>query len=145
MPFMVKSITLSTIKHFFAETLIDFLKFPIWWYSAGLVSAAKRFSRHLKFGLQYTGLKVWLLSIFKPMFGETSIQGRLISFFMRLILLIFRTMAMIIWFVVSLVIFLLWVILPLFVIFMIVRQLIQNLQFFTLMGDHQQGDNFQTV
>ena len=121
---MVKSITLSTIKHFFTETLIDFLKFPFWWYSVGLVNAAKRFSRHLKFGLQYTGLKVWLLNLFKPMFGETSIQGRLISFFMRLVLLIFRTIAMLVWFIISLVIFILWIILPPFIIFMIIRQIV---------------------
>ena len=121
---MVKSLTTSTIKYFFAEVLIDFIKFPIWWYSAGLVTAAKRFSRHLKFGLQYTGLKVWLLSIFKPMFGETSFQGRLISFFMRLFLLIFRTISMVVWLIVSLVILIFWVTLPPFIIYMIIRQIV---------------------
>ena len=121
---MVKSLTISTIKYVLIEILLDFIKFPLWWYSSGLANAAKKFLRHIKIGLKTTGLKVWAQNLFKPMFNETSFQGRIISFFMRLILLIFRTIAMLVWLTVSLIIFSLWLALPPFVIYMIARQLI---------------------
>ncbi|NQU77487.1 hypothetical protein HQ544_02205 [Candidatus Falkowbacteria bacterium] len=117
------SVFIFTIKYLAVDILLDFLLFPLWWYSHGLIKASQRFVRHLRYGLQITGLKIWLLNMFNPMFGEISWQGRLISFFMRLIFLIVKIISFILWFIFSLVVFLLWLALPLLIIYMVFQQL----------------------
>jgi len=117
------STLVSTIKYFATDVFLDFLAFPVWWYSRGLLSAAERFRRHLKFSVQITGIKIWVLNLFKPMFGETSYQGRLISFAMRFLFLIFKTILFIILLAITIIVFLVWIALPPFVIYMIIRQL----------------------
>ena len=118
------STLITTIKYLATDIILDIITFPAWWYSQGLITAAKRFVRHLKTGLQFTGLKVWILSIFKPMFNDTSLQGRLVSVVMRFIFLILKTIIFSVWLIISTIIFLLWLALPPFVIYMIIQQLV---------------------
>lgn len=121
---MIKSLTVSTTKYFLKDVLLDFLAFPVWWYSRGLMLAAKRFLNQLKIGLLFTGLKIWLLNLFKPMYGDVTWEGRLISFFMRFIFLILRFILMFLWLVFSFAVFLLYLALPPFVLYMIYRQIV---------------------
>ncbi|MBU4331902.1 hypothetical protein KKD19_00545 [Patescibacteria group bacterium] len=121
---MVRSLTVGTIKYVTLDILFDLVKFPVWWYTAGVQRAGKFFIRQLKLGLRAVGLKVWLANLFRPMFGDYSWEGRLISFFVRLLQIIARTILMILWLCVVLTLFLLWLVLPPFVIYMIIRQII---------------------
>lgn len=69
------------------------------------------------------GLRTWVVNIFKPMFGDYSREGRLISFFMRLVQIIFRTVLALLWIVIVLILLVLWLVLPLLVVYQILRQL----------------------
>ena len=117
------STLITTIKYLATDIILDIITFPIWWYSHGLVTASQRFIRHLKLGLQVTGLKIWLLNLAKPMFGDTTWQGRLVSFAIRFIFLILRSLLMLIWLIFSLAILLIWLVLPPLIIYMIIKQL----------------------
>lgn len=60
---------------------------------------------------------LWLKNIFVPMFGQTDWQGRIMSFFMRLVNVIGRSIALFIWIFIIFCLFFLWVLFPLFVLF----------------------------
>ena len=99
------------------------LYFPVWWYSKGLMrvinfiteSASLHIHRRLALG-------VWLKSMFKPMYGDYTKEGRIISFFMRIVVLIYKLIATGLWLVVLLAIFLIWIILPLVVVYYLLFQ-----------------------
>lgn len=57
-------------------------------------------------------LKLMFTHIFKPMFGERSKSGRIISFFMRLILLTWRFFLFILGTLGRLLLLIIWIILP---------------------------------
>lgn len=68
-------------------------------------------------------LFVWIKNIFVPMYGQRDIQGFLISFFVRLVQIIFRSLILILWIIIALIAFWLWIIFPVLVVYMIVAQL----------------------
>ncbi len=55
---------------------------------------------------------LWLKNIFVPMFGQYDWQGRLVSFFMRLVQVVVRSVALVFWLIACLVLFVLWLALP---------------------------------
>jgi hypothetical protein len=100
------------------------LYFPVWWYSGGAVRAA-RFCGGVVAGVaRGLGCSVWIKNLFVPMFGQRDIASRIISFFMRLVTIIFYSVLLLILSVVMLAVFLLWLIAPLFVVFEFGNQLI---------------------
>ncbi|MDP3043491.1 MAG: hypothetical protein Q8N21_03740 [bacterium] len=107
-----------------AELARDIVFFPLWWYSKGLVQLLLKLKVFLKNREKSLALLVWIKNIHKPMYGQYDWQGMLISFFMRLFQIIVRGIAMLFWLVVAFVFFWIWVLLPLFVIYEIVYQLI---------------------
>jgi hypothetical protein len=63
------------------EFLWHIIFFPIWWYSAGTIRAAKSAIRLLAEGNDILVPGLWAKNIFTPMFGQTDWQGRMVSFF----------------------------------------------------------------
>ena len=82
------------------ETLLDIFYFPLWWYSGGLKHAFLWCIDVLKSGNNTLAPGLWLKNIAVPMYGQYDWQGRLISFFMRLVQVIFRGLALMVWFLV---------------------------------------------
>lgn len=103
---------ISTIK-IGTRALVDFFYFPLWWYGAGLVGFLRGLGRFLRDRESLLGLSVWLKNIFVPMYGQRDIGGRIISFVMRLIQVIFRSLALIFWCLMAILAFLFWLALPL--------------------------------
>lgn len=104
--------------------LVDIFYFPIWWYSRGVIKTSlwvKNFVIQKEKGL---ALLVWIKNIFTPMYGQRDILGFLISVFMRVIQIIFRSLVMAFWLLVAGGIFLFWIILPPLVAIQIIYQLI---------------------
>ena len=66
---------------------------------------------------------LWLKNILVPMYGQNDWQGRLMSFFMRLVNVIVRAGLLLLWMIVSAVLFALWLMLPVFVGYMLVKAL----------------------
>ena len=81
------------IKHI----VLDTLYFPVWWYTRGFVRVVGWAETSLKDVERIAALKIWIKSMFKPMFQDYTKEGRIISFFMRVVLLIFKLLIVIIW------------------------------------------------
>lgn len=95
------------LKHIFLDTVY----FPIWWYSSGLVRVLGWCKQSLIDMERTAALKIWAKAMFQPMFQDYTKSGRLISFFMRLVLLIFKLMMMGLWLIILGVIILIWLLL----------------------------------
>jgi len=105
------------IQRLLLEALLDIFYFPIWWYSGGLKTAGGWCWDLLKSGNEGLAPSLWLENIFVPMYGQYDWQGRIISFLMRLVQVIARTIALFFWAIICLALFLIWLALPVVVIF----------------------------
>lgn len=101
----------------------DVLFFPFWWYSFGLFKTLIWLKNFISDKQKSLGLGVWVKNIFVPMYGQRDWQGMLISFFVRLVQIIGRSIAMIFWLIISFVIFWSWLLLPAAIIYGIIWQL----------------------
>ena len=101
----------------------DLVYFPIWWYSQGFWQLLKGLGQFLINRQKGLALAVWLKNLFVPMYGQRDIAGAAISFFIRLIQIIFRSLALIFWAAVCLAMAVLWLVLPLYVIYQLFWQL----------------------
>lgn len=116
-------VLLNIVKSLFIDTLLSIFYFPIWWYSSGLKKRFSTFKNQVKRISKSLALKIMFANYFKPMFGEYSRQGRMISFFMRTILLIWRLILFLVLFSCSLFLFLFWVALPALAVWQIIVEL----------------------
>ncbi|HKL17077.1 MAG TPA: hypothetical protein VJ900_01835 [Patescibacteria group bacterium] len=119
------SFLLGIFKNIFFDSMVSILYFPFWWYSTGLKKRFLGFIKGTKNQIHDLSLKIMFKYLFKPMYGETSFSGRIISFFMRLILLIWRIFLFLVFTLFRLTLLILWVaILPIVVWQLIIRFLI---------------------
>ena len=121
--FMTKNIFLSSARYIVVEFLWDIIYFPVWWYTKGLARVANFCLTGVVSYVRNIGFVIWLKSMSKPMFGDYSKEGRIISFFMRIIVLIYKVINLLVRTVVFLAIFLLWVLLPALFIYYILYQI----------------------
>ncbi|MBL8031309.1 MAG: hypothetical protein JNK33_03235 [Candidatus Doudnabacteria bacterium] len=68
---------------------LSIFAFPVWWYSEGLQLAWSHAKERYRYVLRSTGLLIFLKNIAQPLYGDTTRQGRAISAFIRVILLVF--------------------------------------------------------
>jgi|WetSurMetagenome_2_1015567.scaffolds.fasta_scaffold706459_1 hypothetical protein len=113
-----------TLGGIFLNILIDVFFFPFWWYSIGLVKTVKGLAGFVADKEKSLGLGVWIKNIFVPMYGQRDIQGAIISFFVRLVQIIFRSLFLLLWIVIALVGFWIWIAAPIIIVYMIVWQLL---------------------
>src|SRR3989339_1135624 len=114
---MIKeNLAYRSIKFIFKDIVFDILSWPVWWYTSGAVNAIKKMGRVISQGNQELSLSVWTKNLFTPMFGQYDWQGRIISFFMRFIQVCLRSIALFIWLLVCVVLFFVWLSLPVFVV-----------------------------
>lgn len=111
------------LQRLFLEAILDIFYFPIWWYSHGALYALRRCFNLFKEGNASLAPGLWLANLFVPMFGQFDIQGRIISFFMRLVQIIARTIGLMIWLVFCLALWLVWLLLPIVIIYGIAASL----------------------
>lgn len=105
------------------QALKDIFFFPVWWYSFGLFEFLKKIKNFIVNKERSLALSVWAKNIFTPMFGQNDWQGYLISFFIRIIQIIFRTIIMMFWLVVAFIFICIWLALPVLVVYQILFQL----------------------
>ncbi|KKQ27308.1 MAG: hypothetical protein US42_C0011G0046 [Candidatus Magasanikbacteria bacterium GW2011_GWC2_37_14] len=105
------------------EFFLDFLYFPIWWFTSGILHSTKFCWNLFLDGNILLAPGLWLKNLFVPMFGQSDFQGRLVSVMMRFFNVIFRSIALFIWLLVVFVIFLLWINIPIFLVFMFYQAL----------------------
>lgn len=95
------------------ETIGDLITTPVWWYSRGLLRVLKSLRNHLMRFEYSLGLRLWIKNIGKPMYGQYDLAGKLISFFMRLVVLFGRSIMFLVYALFLLVFPLLWIAIPL--------------------------------
>ncbi len=120
---MVKSLLGQALKSLFLDSIWEVLYFPFWWYSQGL----KRIILYSLQGIKNTNsnlaLSIMFKHIFKPMYGQYDRTGRIISFFMRLVLLLAKVIAFTFFIIFYIALILFWIILPVFTIYQIIFNL----------------------
>lgn len=101
------------------DIVSDIILFPLWWYGEGLKKRFLSVLKGIRAGNRNLALKILILNLFTPMYGEYNWQGRLISFFARLIMLFARGLEMLVWVLFLFALLLLWILAPLLVIWRI--------------------------
>jgi len=104
------------LQRLLLDVLLDLLYFPIWWFTSGAKHALLWCVKLLASGNRVLAPGLWLTNIFVPMYGQYDWQGRIVSFFMRFIQIIFRTIALVAWIVCCLGLFVAWLALPIVIL-----------------------------
>lgn len=77
----------------FVDFLGSVLWFPAWWYTEGLAMAARKAFDALRYRARAYAFGIWIRNFFSPMYGQYDLTGRLVSVFMRTVVLIGRLIA----------------------------------------------------
>lgn len=86
-----------TLIHFVGGDLIgSVVRFPLWWYTEGMMALANWFLRELRFRWKSYSFGIWLRNFFVPMYGQYDWSGRLISVIMRFVVLCARAVALVV-------------------------------------------------
>ena len=109
---MTQNVVLQAIKSIILDLVGEILYFPIWWYTQGLKGIFIYYINSVKNTNRSLALTIMFKNLFKPMFGQADREGRIISFFMRLILTISRFILFIVLVLVNSLIIVFWVLLP---------------------------------
>lgn len=120
---MPQSNAALAIKYLAVDIVGSFLYFPLWWYTAGALRTARYCGRTLRDQAASFGVAVWLKNLFTPMYGLRDIQGRIISFFMRLMIVIWYSFLLAVLSVIMLAVFAAWLALPVLVASQLFRHL----------------------
>ncbi len=106
-------------KNIALEILLDFLFWPIWWYSAGFLKVLTSAFGQVVYQYEYLGLGVWIKNIFTPMYGMYDWESRIISFLVRIAQIFVRGILLILWTFFILCGVIIWLVLPIFIVFQI--------------------------
>ncbi len=116
---MSQPIIVQVGKRFFIDSVGGILGFPVWWYTRGLAKWS-RFAWGWFNGYRAVlGVGVWVRNIFVPMYGSYDIGGRIVSFFMRVVMIFFRSIALVGLAFLLILLMLAYIILPALVVLMI--------------------------
>lgn len=101
----------------------DILLFPIWWYTGGFLNFITSLMDFLADTEKSLAFFVWIKNIFVPMYGQRDWQGKLISFFIRVVQIIARGGILALISALLALVALFWLVLPLIIIYEISFQL----------------------
>ncbi|NCF75431.1 MAG: hypothetical protein GWO87_03020 [Xanthomonadaceae bacterium] len=117
---MAQNVFLLFLKYITVDLIGDFFYFPVWWYSKGFKKSISFSIEKIKNIEKSLGIGIWLKNLFKPMYAQYDWQGRMISFLMRLFQLFARLIVFGVFFIIILFLPLIWLVLPIFVVFQII-------------------------
>ncbi|MBI4281208.1 hypothetical protein HY625_00115 [Candidatus Uhrbacteria bacterium] len=105
------------------ETVGDFVLFPFWWYTKGLVRTVRGIGRAIAERQQSLALLLWIANLFRPMYGQEDWQGKIISFVFRILILLWRLLLFFVWLALMGVVLFCYLALPLLALYGIVQNL----------------------
>ena len=73
----------KTIVFVGEDALTSVVRFPLWWYTHGLIDTASALALSVRTQATKLAIGVWIRNIFTPMYGQSDWQSRLISVFVR--------------------------------------------------------------
>ncbi len=121
---MIRSNLILAVKSLAVDSVVAVLYFPIWWYTLGAFRVASYGVRTLHNAGRGFGVHVWFKNLFRPMFGQYDIAGRIISFFLRLVMILYYSIVLLFMAVLMTALFGFWLALPAFIGYEFVNQLI---------------------
>lgn len=80
----------AVAKLVFFDLVGSVVWFPVWWYTRGIEKITASFVRAIRYRVQSYALRIWIRNFFVPMYGQHDWTSRLISVFMRFVVLVFR-------------------------------------------------------
>lgn len=104
-------------KNFIFDPLLSILYFPFWWYSKGFSKFFIFFKNTLKEFSNPFVLKILITNLTKPMYGDYSREGRIISFFMRIIHLSWHIFKIVLIFIIFLILLIFYLLLLPFIFY----------------------------
>jgi hypothetical protein len=117
-----KEQTQYSISYLIKELVFDIVRFPAWWYSRGLANIAGFWLREIRSILDHLSLRIWVRNLFTPMYGDYTKSGRIISFFLRIIVLIWRFIEFVIGSIFFSCLVVIWILLPVVITYAIIQQ-----------------------
>jgi len=121
---MAQPVIIQGVKMLVFDLFGGVIGFPFWWYSRGLVKWSKFVWAWFLGYKAYLGVGVWVSNLFVPMYGSNTIAGRLISFFMRSVMIVIRSVGLLFLVLFCSALFLSYVFIPILVIVMVVYNLV---------------------
>ncbi|TAL19334.1 hypothetical protein EPN90_03775 [Patescibacteria group bacterium] len=121
---MAESVAGSAMKFVAIDLVADFVFFPVWWYTAGLVRTLRAAGRWLNYGRQIMAVGLWVKNIFTPMFAQYDLGGRVISFFVRVAMILARSVGLAIIAALAVLFILAWLAFPIFLAWLVFGQLV---------------------
>lgn len=119
-----QSVTGKAIQFVVRDVLLDVARFPVWWYTTGTFQALRFVLQELLTVVDRLSLRILVRNLFKPMYGDYSKSGRSISLVMRLVVFAFRVVGLFLWTLALLLIFLVWITLPIVTVYQIIVHLL---------------------
>lgn len=117
-------------KNFIFDPFVTFFYFPFWWYSRGLLKFFNFLKRNIEEIACPFVLKILFQNLVRPMYGDYSREGRIISFFMRWFHFSWRIFKIIFVFLFSLLLFIIYLLILPFVFYKIFCFLGQSCYYF---------------
>ncbi|MFA6603304.1 MAG: hypothetical protein WCT10_00510 [Patescibacteria group bacterium] len=114
---MVVSNALLAIRILAVDAVASLLYFPVWWYTAGAWRMARHAAGVVGGFARSFGVRVWLKNLFRPMYGQYDFASRIISFFIRLVMIIFYSAVLAILSAIMAALFLLWLAIPAVIVY----------------------------
>ncbi|MBU4315172.1 hypothetical protein KJ673_02085 [Patescibacteria group bacterium] len=100
------------LRYFFIDLIGGILRWPIWWYTRGLVLVAKGGKGWIMGYAKSLALSVWLKNLFVPMYGMYDWQSRIISFLMRVAQIIVRAIGVLFLIIAVFIVMVIYLLLP---------------------------------
>jgi hypothetical protein len=120
---MVTSNTATLFKTILWDLVGNVVYFPVWWYTKGLAKMGGFFVNFVSGMEMRLAVRIWIANILKPMYAVTDVPGRIISFLMRVFMIIVRSFALVAVTIFAGLVFLGYLILPVFLTLMIILQI----------------------
>lgn len=105
----MQNVAWTATKYILVEVVLDILYLPVWWYTKGLLQIARFCVGSIERRGANLSLGIWLKNMFTPMFGQYDWQGRMISFMMRTVMLVYKLIMFAIWIVIVAILFVAWI------------------------------------
>ena len=112
----MSSTTGTVLRISVLKSLTSIVYFPAWWYTRGFFRVLKGVGNSVATYNNSLGFTIWLKNIFTPLFGQSDIWGRILSFFLRFFNIIFRGLAFLFILVLHILFVLAWLLIPLIII-----------------------------
>ncbi len=113
----------QTIKFIFVDLVWQTIYFPLWWYSQGAWAILKMMGREIKEFAHSLNLGILFKHLLSPMYGFNDFASRVISFFVRIVYFFVILLLTLAWLIALTIVFLIWLLLPLFIVYNILYQL----------------------